>query len=152
MVLGKIFGGDTIKTVGNVIDDLHFSGEEKEKLKLQMKEIDAKLKEKQMSINLADAQSTAGGLSGFMQRSWRPLIGMSCALAIFWEFVLSKFILFICGIFQYEVLNIPQLDMGTLMPLVMSLLGMGALRTFEKTKGVTKCERELKNGGIHLFL
>ena len=87
MVLGKIFGGDTIKTVGNVIDDLHFSGEEKEKLKLQMKEIDAKLKEKQMSINLADAQSTAGGLSGFMQRSWRPLIGMSCALAILWEFV-----------------------------------------------------------------
>ena len=138
MVLGKIFGGDTIKTVGNVIDDLHFSGEEKEKLKLQMKEIDAKLKEKQMSINLADAQSTAGGLSGFMQRSWRPLIGMSCALAIFWEFVLSKFILFICGLFQYEVLNVPELDMGTLMPLVMSLLGMGALRTFEKTKGVAK--------------
>ena len=138
MVLGKIFGGDTIKTVGNVIDDLHFSGEEKEKLKLQMKEIDAKLKEKQMSINLADAQSTAGGLSSFMQRSWRPLIGMSCALAIFWEFVLSKFILFICGLFHYEVVNIPQLDMGTLMPLVMSLLGMGALRTFEKTKGVAK--------------
>ena len=138
MVLGKIFGGDTIKTVGNVIDDLHFSGEEKEKLKLQMKEIDAKLKEKQMSINLADAQSTAGGLSGFMKRSWRPLIGMSAAIAIFWEFVLSKFILFICGLFQYEVLNVPEIDMGTLMPLVMSLLGMGALRTFEKTKGVTK--------------
>jgi len=126
MVLGKIFGGDTLKTVGTVIDDLHFSGEEKEKLKLQMQEIDAKLKEKQMSINLADAQS------------WRPLIGFSCALAIFWEFVLSKFILFICGLFQYEVLNIPELDMGTLMPLVMSLLGMGALRTFEKTKGVAK--------------
>tara|TARA_X000001382_G_scaffold119741_1_gene100798 strand:- start:175 stop:591 length:417 start_codon:yes stop_codon:yes gene_type:complete len=138
MVLGKIFGGDTIKTIGNVVDDMHFSGEEKEKLKLQFEEIQAKLKSKQMDINLADAQSTAGGLSGFMQRSWRPLIGMSCALAIFWEFVLSKFILFICGLFQYEVVNIPQLDMGTLMPLVMSLLGMGALRTFEKTKGVTK--------------
>ena len=138
MVLGKIFGGDTIKTIGNVVDDMHFSGEEKEKLKLQFEEIQAKLKSKQMDINLADAQSTAGGLSGFMQRSWRPLIGMSCALAIFWEFVLSKFILFICGLFQYEVVNIPQLDMGTLMPLVMSLLGMGALRTFEKTKGVAK--------------
>ena len=138
MVLGKIFGGDSIKTIGNVVDDMHFSGEEKEKLKLQFEEIQAKLKSKQMDINLADAQSTAGGLSGFMQRSWRPLIGMSCALAIFWEFVLSKFILFICGLFQYEVVNIPQLDMGTLMPLVMSLLGMGALRTFEKTKGVAK--------------
>ena len=138
MVLGKIFGSDTIKTIGNVVDDMHFSGEEKEKLKLQFEEIQAKLKSKQMDINLADARSTAGGLSGFMQRSWRPLIGMSCALAIFWEFVLSKFILFICGILHYEVINLPQLDMGTLMPLVMSLLGMGALRTFEKTKGVTK--------------
>ena len=138
MVLGKIFGGDTLKTVGTVIDDLHFSGEEKEKLKLQMQKIDAKLKEKQMSINLADAQSTAGGISGFLQRSWRPLIGFSCVLAIFWEFVLSKFILFFLGIFHYEVINIPELDMGTLMPLVMSLLGMGALRTFEKTKGVAK--------------
>ena len=138
MVLGKLFGGDTIKTISNVVDDMHFSGEEKEKLKLQFEEIQANLKSKQMDINLADAQSTAGGLSGFMQRSWRPLIGMSCALAIFWEFVLSKFILFICGILHYEVINLPQLDMGTLMPLVMSLLGMGALRTFEKTKGVTK--------------
>jgi hypothetical protein len=137
-MLGKLFGGDTVKAISNVVDDMHFSGEEKEKLKLQFEEIQAKLKSKQININLADAQSTAGGLSGFMQRSWRPLIGMSCALAIFWEFVLSKFILFICGLFQYEVVNIPQLDMGTLMPLVMSLLGMGALRTFEKTKGVTK--------------
>lgn len=137
-MLGKLFGGDTVKAISNVVDDMHFSGEEKEKLKLQFEKIQAKLKSKQMDINLADAQSTAGGLSGFMQRSWRPLIGMSCALAIFWEFVLSKFILFICGLFQYEVVNIPQLDMGTLMPLVMSLLGMGALRTFEKTKGVTR--------------
>ena len=33
MVLGKIFGGDTVKAVGNVIDDMHFSGEEKRKVK-----------------------------------------------------------------------------------------------------------------------
>ena len=138
MVLGKLLGGGTVKAVANVIDELHTSEEEKQQLKNRFEEIQAKLKSKQMDINLEDAKSTAGGLSGFMQRSWRPLIGMSCAIAIFWEFVLSKFILFICGLFHYEVLNIPQLDMGTLMPLVMSLLGMGALRTFEKTKGVSK--------------
>lgn len=138
MVLGKLLGGDAIKTVAGVIDDLHTSEEEKEQLKVRFAEIESRLKEKQMAINLADAQSTAGGISGMLQRSWRPLIGMSCALAIFWEFVLSKFILFICGLFQYEVVNIPELDMGTLMPLVMSLLGMGALRTFEKTKGISK--------------
>ena len=131
MVLGKLLSGGTVKAVAGVIDELHTSEEEKLQLKARFAEIESKL-------NLADAKSTAGGISGMLQRSWRPLIGMSCALAIFWEFVLSKFILFICGLFQYEVVNIPELDMGTLMPLVMSLLGMGALRTFEKTKGISK--------------
>ena len=138
MGLMDIFSGGAVKAVAGVIDDLHTSEEEKLQLKNRFAEIQAKLKSKQMDINLADAKSTAGGISGFMQRSWRPMIGMSCALAIFWEYVLSKFILFFLGIFHYEVLDLPSLDMGTLMPLVMSLLGMGDLRTFEKTKGVAK--------------
>ena len=118
--------------------ETHTSEEEKQQLKLRFEEIQANLKSKQMDINLADAQSTAGGLSGFMQRSWRPLIGMSAAIAIFWEFVLSKFILFFLGVFHYEVINIPQLDTGVLMTLVTSLLGLGTLRTFEKSRGLTK--------------
>ena len=72
MVLGKILSGGTIKAVGNVIDELHTSEEEKQQLKLRFAEVEAKLKEKQMSINLADAQSTAGGISGAIQRIWRP--------------------------------------------------------------------------------
>ena len=138
MVLGKLLSGGLVDSVGKIVDDLHVSEEEKQQAKAKLIELENQIKLKQMDINLADAKSTAGGISGFLQRAWRPLIGFSCALAIFWEFVLSKFILFICGLFQYEVLNIPQLDMGTLMPLVMSFLGMGALRTFEKTKGVAK--------------
>ncbi len=138
MGLMNLFGGKTVESIGNIVDEVFTSEDERNQAKIQLKKIEARLKEKQMSINLADAQSKAGGLSGFMQRSWRPMIGMSCALAIFWEFVLSKFILFFLGIFHYEVINLPELDMGTLMPLVMSLLGMGALRTFEKTKGVAK--------------
>ena len=138
MVLGKLFGGDTVKAVAGVIDDLHTSEEEKLQLKNRFAEIQAKLKSKQMDINLADAQSRAGGISGFMQRSWRPMIGMSCALAIFWEFVVKQFLEFILASFSIQTLPLPSFDMSVLMPLVMSLLGMGALRTFEKTKGVAK--------------
>ena len=138
MVLGKLLSGGLVDSVGKIVDDLHVSEEEKQQAKAKLIELENQIKLKQMDINLADSKSTAGGISGFLQRAWRPLIGFSCALAIFWEFVLSKFILFICGLFQYEVVNIPELDMGTLMPLVMSLLGMGALRTFEKTKGISK--------------
>ena len=73
-----------------------------------------------------------------MQRAWRPLIGMSCALAIFWEFVLKQFIVFFLAVFEVETLDLPSLDMSVLMPLVMSLLGMAGLRTYEKQKGISK--------------
>ena len=136
MVLGKLFGGGSIKAVGNIVDEIYTSDEEREQAKLAIKKVEAELKKRQMDINLADAQSKAGGLSGAIQRVWRPLIGFSCALAIFWEYVLKQFLMFALASFKVETLPLPELDMGTLMPLVMALLGMGALRTYEKQKGL----------------
>ena len=136
MVLGKLFGGGAFKAVGNIVDEIYKSDEEREQAKLAIKKVEAELKKRQMDINLADAQSKAGGLSGAIQRVWRPLIGFSCALAIFWEYVLKQFLMFALASFKVETLPLPELDMGTLMPLVMALLGMGALRTYEKQKGL----------------
>jgi|TARA_R100000808_G_scaffold22463_1_gene48870 hypothetical protein len=135
-MLGKLFGGGAIKAVGNIVDEIYTSDEEREQAKLAIKKVEAELKKRQMDINLADAQSKAGGLSGMIQRIWRPLIGFSCALAIFWEYVLKQFLMFLIATFNWETKPLPELDMGTLMPLVMALLGMGALRSYEKTKGV----------------
>ena len=136
MVLGKLFGSGTIKAVGNIVDELYTSEEEREQAKLAIKKVEAELKKRQMDINLADAQSKAGGISGMIQRIWRPLIGFSCALAIFWEYVLKQFLMFLIATFSWETKPLPELDMGTLMPLVMALLGMGALRSYEKVKKV----------------
>ena len=136
MVLGKLFGSGTIKAVGNIVDELYTSEEEREQAKLAIKKVEAELKKRQMDINLADAQSKAGGISGMIQRIWRPLIGFSCALAIFWEYVLKQFLMFLIATFNWETKPLPELDMGTVMPLVMALLGMGALRSYEKVKKV----------------
>ena len=137
-MLGKLLGGDLVKNVGGIIDSLHTSEEEKAQAKIKLKEIEAQINKAQSDINLADAKSVAGGLSGMLQRSWRPLIGMSCALAILWEYVLKQFLMFVIATFSLETAPLPELDMGTLMPLVMALLGMGALRTYEKKTGVSK--------------
>lgn len=137
-MLGKILGGGSIKAIGDIVDDLYTSEEEKNEAKIKLEEIQAKLKSKQMDINFADASSKAGGISGFMQRAWRPLIGMSCAIAILWEFVIKQFLMFFMAAFSIQTMPLPSLDMGVLMPLVMALLGMGSLRTFEKVKGITK--------------
>ena len=135
-MLGKLFSGGAIKAVGNIVDEIYTSDEEREQAKLAIKKVEAELKKWQMDINLADAQSKAGGLSGMIQRIWRPLIGFSCALAFFWEYVLKQFLMFLIATFNWETKPLPELDMGTLMPLVMALLGMGALRSYEKVKKV----------------
>jgi len=137
-MISKLLGGDLVKNVGGIIDSLHTSQEEKDNAKIKLKEIEAQINKAQSDINLADAKSVAGGISGMLQRSWRPLIGMSCALAIFWEYVLKQFLMFAIATFNLETAPLPQLDMSTLMPLVMALLGMGALRTYEKKSGLSK--------------
>ena len=138
-IIGTLFGGGgggAIKAVTKVIDEIHTSDEERLNARNTIMKIEAELKKRQMDINLADAQSKAGGVSGMIQRIWRPLIGFSCALAIFWEYGLKQFLMFFLATFKVETMPLPELDMGTLMPLVMALLGMGALRTYEKQKGI----------------
>ena len=131
-MLGKIFGGDTLKTVGTVIDDLHFSGEEKEKLKLQMKEIDAKLKEKQLDINKAEASHRSIFVSG-----WRPFLGWISGLSIGYVYLFQPVFDMILQMFDIKV-DWVVLDLDQLMPLVLGMLGLGGLRSFEKAKGLTK--------------
>ena len=137
-MLSKILGGSLVDTVGKVIDSVHTSEEEKGQIKIKLQQLENEINSKQMDINLADAKSVAGGLSGMLQRSWRPLIGMSCALAIFWEFVLKQFIVFILAAFSVQHNPLPELDMSTLFPLVTALLGMSGLRSWEKSKKLTK--------------
>jgi len=131
-MLGKLFGGDTIKAVGNVIDDMHFSGEEKEKLKLQMKEIDAKLQEKQLDINKAESSHRSVFVSG-----WRPFLGWISGLSIGYVYLFQPILDMILQMFQVQV-DWVALDLGQLMPLVLGMLGLGGLRSFEKAKGLTK--------------
>ena len=137
-MLNKLLGGGLVDSVGKIVDELHTSEEEKAQAKIKLKELDNALNKAQTDINLADTKSTATGLGGLLQRIWRPLIGFSCALAIFWEFVLKQFIVFFLAVFKIETMPLPSLDMGVLMPLVMSLLGMATLRTYEKQKGLSK--------------
>lgn len=137
-MLDKLLGGTLVDSVGKIIDSVHTSEEEKGKIKIKLQELENEINKKQMDINLADAQSTAGGISGFMQRSWRPIIGMSCALAIAWEYVLKQFIMFILAAFSIPHQPLPELDMATLFPLITALLGMAGLRSYEKSKKITK--------------
>lgn len=135
-MLDKIFSGGFVGSVANIIDEFHVSEEEKGQIKIRLKELENEINSKQIDVNLADAKSTATDISGMLQRSWRPLIGISCAFAIFWEYVAKQFTLFFLALFSIETAPLPSLDLDALMPLVLALLGMAGIRTFEKVKGV----------------
>lgn len=70
----------------------------------------------------------------FLQSFWRPFIGLICGLGLCYHLlVYPVLIAFVPGILP--------LDLMTLGTLISILLGLGGLRTFEKTKGVTSNDR-----------
>ena len=131
-MLGKLFGGKTIEAVGNIVDELYTSEEERQQAKLAIQKVEAKLKEKQLDINKAEASHRSVFVSG-----WRPFLGWVSGLSIGYVYLFQPILDMILQMFQVQV-DWVALDLGQLMPLVLGMLGLGGLRSFEKAKGLTK--------------
>ena len=87
----------------------------------------------QLAINKEAAKSGNIFIAG-----WRPFIGWSCGVALVWHFIAAPFIIFFAALFGATLPPLPEFDMGSLMTVLMGMLGLGGLRTFEKYKKVTK--------------
>lgn len=85
----------------------------------------------QLEINKAEAAS-----GSVFKGGWRPFIGWVCGVAFAYHFVLQPFIVFGVTAAGVEIPPLPEFDMGSLMTVMMGMLGLGGLRTFEKTKKV----------------
>jgi hypothetical protein len=84
----------------------------------------------QTDINKEEAKSSSLFVSG-----WRPAIGWVCALALAYQYLIRPLSGTIAGIFNVVIPPLPGLD-DNLWQLMMGMLGMGGLRTFEKVQGV----------------
>tara|TARA_R100000388_G_C7240022_1_gene160616 strand:- start:1262 stop:1657 length:396 start_codon:yes stop_codon:yes gene_type:complete len=87
----------------------------------------------QIEVNKAEAQHRSIFVSG-----WRPFIGWTCGVALAWHFVISPLILFTTAIVGIKIPELPSFDMETLTTILLGMLGLGSLRSFEKYKGLTK--------------
>ncbi len=87
----------------------------------------------QIEVNKAEAQHKSIFVSG-----WRPFIGWTCGTALAYHFVLAPIILFATAYAGIEVPELPSFDMETLTTILLGMLGLGSLRSFEKYKGLTK--------------
>ena len=79
----------------------------------------------QLEINKVEAEHHSVFVSG-----WRPCIGWVCALGLFYNVILAN----ILGIW----VDVPEVDTTLLVPVMMGMLGIGAMRSYEKVKGVSR--------------
>lgn len=86
----------------------------------------------QIAVNRQEARGH------WFQSSWRPLVGWVCASAFAWHFVLQPMVVFFTVAYGVDLPPLPEFDMTALLTVLGGLLGLGSLRTFEKTKGVAK--------------
>lgn len=84
----------------------------------------------QLAINQAEATSSSAFTSG-----WRPFIGWTCGAGFAVQFIIGPLGEWIAELAGHAV-TFPSLDLGQMMPILAGMLGLGALRTVEKVKGV----------------
>lgn len=97
-------------------------------IELKIKEFESSVVLAQSEINKIEAQSSNLFIAG-----WRPFIGWVCGLAFAWQFVGGPFLTFALTSLAADV-KPPYLDMADLLPVLLGMLGLGGLRTFEKVK------------------
>ena len=116
-----------------------FLPEDKEAKAKAEREIEAKLTTHLAKIDLAqlDINKTEAAHRSVFVSGWRPFIGWSCGLALAWSYVVTPILTFVLAQTGYLV-ELPSMNLGEMMPVLMGMLGLGGLRTFEKFKKVSK--------------
>lgn len=86
----------------------------------------------QLAVNQAEAASSSVFVSG-----WRPFVGWVCGAAFAWNWIglpITTAGLQLAGV----TLALAPADLTEMMPVLLGMLGLGALRTHEKIKGVAR--------------
>jgi len=86
----------------------------------------------QLEVNKTEAAHRSLFVSG-----WRPAVGWTCCIGLASQYILIPMANFALALAD-STIKIPVLDMATMMPVLMGMLGLGAMRTVEKTKKVQR--------------
>lgn len=134
-LIGKLIGdaaASPIQAVGNIIDGLFTSDGEKLDKQAVLARIAQAPQLIQSEINKVEAAHRSIFVAG-----WRPFIGWVCGAAIGWTYLGVPVVGFLAAL-TGKVIQPPPVDTSILFELVLAMLGLGGLRTFEKVKGATK--------------
>ena len=84
----------------------------------------------QLEVNKIEAGHASLFVSG-----WRPACGWVAVFGLAGNFMVIPFTNFVLALLEIDV-TIPLIDTATMMPVLMGMLGLGGLRTYEKSKDI----------------
>lgn len=102
----------------------------KQELTLELVRIEAEERMSQVELNKTEAQHANVFVAG-----WRPFIGWVGGVSLAWTFLVHPMLVWGATVAGYTG-SFPELDTDPLMTLVMAMLGVGAMRSFDKFNGV----------------
>ena len=88
----------------------------------------------QASLAQGDVNKVEAASPSLFKSGWRPAVGWICAVALGVQFLLNPIGSWVAALMGHPV-QFPPLDLGTLMTLLFGMLGMGAMRSFDKKAG-----------------
>tara|TARA_R110002020_G_scaffold383526_2_gene594166 strand:+ start:230 stop:637 length:408 start_codon:yes stop_codon:yes gene_type:complete len=126
-----------LPAITNVVG--RFLPEDKEARAKAERELEAQLAMHLAKIDIAqlDINKTEAAHRSIFVAGWRPFIGWTCGVALAYTYVIQPILVFGLGQAGY-LITLPTMELGEMMPVLMGMLGLGGLRTFEKFKGVAK--------------
>ncbi|MDB4507482.1 holin family protein [bacterium] len=86
----------------------------------------------QLEINKTEAQHNSLFVSG-----WRPAVGWTCCLGMAANFLIIPMTNFALALASSNI-TIPLIDLETMLPVLLGMLGLGGMRSYEKSKGVAR--------------
>lgn len=89
---------------------------------------DTDLAKAQTAVNAAEAANQNLFVAG-----WRPFIGWVCGSGLAYQFIAAPLLTWGSALAGHAI-TAPSLDLGTLLNLLLGMLGLGAMRTVEKLK------------------
>ena len=134
--LKTLVGGDVtspIKAIGDVVDELWTSEDEKLDKQALLTRIAQRPDLAQTAINKVEAQHRSIFVAG-----WRPFIGWVCGWSLAYAYIVRDWLVWALAVFAPSVDAPPAAQMEHLMTVLLGMLGLGAYRTLEKVAGRAK--------------
>jgi len=86
----------------------------------------------QLEVNKVEAAHKSLFVAG-----WRPAVGWVCCIGLACNYFFIPMVNFVLVFSSFDVI-VPALDLSGMMPVLMGMLGLGAMRSYEKVNGVSR--------------